>query len=1254
MPNLTDVSITFHTHNQGKDPDSVVHVFVKNRLNTTLGSDQNANFVSNLLDSQRYLDTGDLGDHSGGPYLAYRFGLGANQSFDDPSDHSFSLTLMPDPISVDDIVLPVVDVHVLTHGNNRWIFDYNVAFTFDDESSFSFSSKDDGGIPGVILDQDNRNYSGICAENPLVPAPAPAHPVSKSFLRKVTLDIFTHDDDKNDDTRLDVEIVNRLNATSTTAIAVGADLFPGAHFTDGGPVRTVHWPSDDGNLTLNEILLADMVLPEFNITIHPGQDRWIFDYRVTFEFADPDDFEEKRIIYSSQISGVILDQDNNKHSGVYQGSSFPAVAARPAPALVPNPDPITRTKPIPLALVRQKLDEFINNRNDSDTGHNPPLRRIRLHNSGKYDDGAFPESYVDVRSIVAGRETVNYVSSPTSLGQLNVRGITNTVYFVDVNSDALSISVDSAEPPIFTFKIHFETDGPEETAGLFDIDFMEFSITLKLTLAKSTTTSGQTVVDVLNWITELQELDATATSAGTDTVTGIPLLHYKGTLLGQPVDIISPATSAHSLFIEDLVHVELQTSETSDPGGFLRQSLRDNIFSTLTKQDPITGRTPRDGLNSTVTSWLLGGIADDDVDVDGHNTVITDITPQADSIVITYTVPQNVFVPETPADWPTSANPNPAWDFAPGTLSNIDHIVVLTMENRSFDHMLGYLSLPVAQGGMGRADIDGLTGGESNFFRGTPHPSVPVTDTFFSPFPPHGFEPVHRAINGGLMDGFAAEYAAQNGAAIAGQIMGHQTASTVPVYDALARDFAVGHRWFASHPGPTFCNRFYELTGRLNLDTRGFWEFDNSSPLRPVFTKTIFDYLSDVTDPATGKPEPVSWTYFEQGYCFLRFFERHTFDDEHVVSLDDQDRGFFALAQAGTLPSVSFIDPHFVELPPDTNDDDAPSDIKDGQAFVQRVVEAVVASPAWDKTLLVIVYDEHGGFYDHVPPSAAARVSPELPIDTHGVRVPAFVISPWVGGGAVFGSDAALVPPPAKQRNDLNFDHTSILRTIARRFMSADPPYLGARYAAANDLSAVVGTQLRQTQFRPFLRYNFQFGASQLMLGVKDADPAPGAPLWQLASDSSAAQDFSFEDAGDGFWYIRSHVSNLYLTVQVPDPVPAVGHEPVAAAGGVPPTVPQPVNPGVIQDVKFVAGTVPTGATTGLPAADRQKWRLRLVGSVTGESDLFLIESRAIPGKVLQPTARTQAGAVVLGLNVLVSTPPGPYAWKVNSPLLTS
>jgi phospholipase C len=214
---------------------------------------------------------------------------------------------------------------------------------------------------------------------------------------------------------------------------------------------------------------------------------------------------------------------------------------------------------------------------------------------------------------------------------------------------------------------------------------------------------------------------------------------------------------------------------------------------------------------------------------------------------------------------------------------------------------------------------------------------------------------------------------------------------------------------FASHPGPTFPNRFYELTGRPNLDVRGFWEFDGSGPVRPVATETIFDFLSNAKDPVTGLPQPVSWTYFEQGYTFLRLFERHTFDNDNVVSLNDPDRGFFAMARAGTLPSVSFIDPHFVELPPGSNDDDAPSDITDGQAFVRQVVEAVVASPAWDKTLLLIVYDEHGGFYDHVPPSQAAKISPDLPIDTHGVRVPALVVSPWVGAGAV----SAATPPPS-------------------------------------------------------------------------------------------------------------------------------------------------------------------------------------------------------------------------------------------------
>ena len=803
--------------------------------------------------------------------------------------------------------------------------------------------------------------------------------------------------------------------------------------------------------------------------------------------------------------------------------------------------------------------------------------------------------------------------------------------------------------------------------GLLDLDFRQFSIAVKLTLALGSAPdeSGteRAVVDVLHWVAELADLDKNKRLNHVDPVSNVPFFRYTGTFLGQPVDLVSPA-SAYDLFIEDALQVRLMTANTTDPGGFFRQFARDKIFQTLTKKDALTGRTPIDGINSMATSWLTGGVADDAHDADHNNIVISSVVVEDDNLVISFAGPQNVFAFETPADWPTKTNPNPAWDFSPGTLSNIDHIVVLTMENRSFDHMLGYLSLPVAQGGAGRTDIDGLKGGESNSFRGTAFPSVPVTETFFSPVPPHGFEPVTRAIDGGAMDGFASEYAAQNGAAVAGKIMGHQTASTVPEFDGLARDFAVGHRWFASHPGPTIPNRFYELTGRPNLDPRGFWEFDTPGPIRPVFTKTIFDYLSGATDPITG--QPVTWTYFEQGYNFLRLFQRHTFDDQNIVSLEDPDRGFFAMVKAGTLPSVSFVDPHFVELPPDSNDDDPPADVRDGQAFVRRVVEAVVASPAWTKTLLLVVYDEHGGFYDHVPPAAAARVSPDLPIDTHGVRVPAFVVSPWVGAGTVFGSDTkpvqqaapagpAAVHASVVRRDDLHFDHTSILRTIARRFLSANPPYLGARYAAANDLSAVVGNQLRQSQFLPFLRYNAQFRTSQMTLGIKDANPAPGAPVWQLPTDGSAAQDFSFEDAGNGFFYIRSHVSGLYLTLNAPLPTSAAGDGPDAAAGAPGPIpIPIPIPPGVVQDLKFVPGI-----TSAVPAAEppvpfpqvaRQQWSLTPAGTGAGP-DLFVVRSRAAAGMVLQPTDPAQPGPVVLR-TVPLGTPLVTFAWKVTSPAL--
>jgi hypothetical protein len=265
MPNLNVVTITFHTIDEDKDFDTVVHVFVKNRLDTTGGSDSNTDFISNRLASDRYLPGGDLADHASSPFLARGIGLASIDRFDTGSDHTFTtgagLVLMPQPVALADIVLPAVDIHILPHGNDTWRFDYTLTLGFDDESSFSYSSSTGGGLPGIALDQDNRNYSGICSENPLVPVPAPGKPVTNSALKSVAIDFFTHDSDKDGDTQLNVEIVNRLNATSSTVIASGTNLLPGVQFVDKGSVHTIRWPSPDGTLTLGQVLLADMVLP---------------------------------------------------------------------------------------------------------------------------------------------------------------------------------------------------------------------------------------------------------------------------------------------------------------------------------------------------------------------------------------------------------------------------------------------------------------------------------------------------------------------------------------------------------------------------------------------------------------------------------------------------------------------------------------------------------------------------------------------------------------------------------------------------------------------------------------------------------------------------------------------------------------------------------------------------------------------------------------------------------------------------------
>ncbi len=1232
MPYLQKVTITFNTHGDGKDEDTILHVFVKNRRNNSSTPEQATDFISNLLAYQSHEATSPWDIN---PYLAFGENLAVGDSFKDPSSATFEIPLRSAPIPLEEVILPVVNIHILTKGDDQWIFDYTITFLFDDGRSFPASSNTNG-VTGIILDKNNRNYSGICVENPLITLP----PLSKFetdpvvTLTQVCLEFYTHNDNKNNDTQLNVHIVNRLSESSSQDIAIGLDLLKGQEFPDPSTNSIVFSPTALP-LASNSILLQDIVLPVVFINIaQTGSDRWIFDYRVTYTFSNGQTF-------SSQTNGIILDQNYHKYAGVYQGRPFPTVTPLGRPQLTGHP--INNLKIISLSFLKKKLDEFINKRQGVGS-QDPPIFKIRLHNAGAFG-ATLAESYYDLQSLVANppppgvlsppgfKEAVKYNSSPRSLDQLSHFLGIGDLYFDNINTKSLTINVDPTQPAPVTVELEFDCTNAQETAGGSGaMNFLSFSVRISLTL---TFDKDNSMIDVMSWVSDIQ-----------DPVRGLkftPLggsngYQVSGQFLGQSVTgvVLVPSEFVSDL-IDKVITVRVTTDSGGDFGGSFQKHVREKIFDSLKNPGPFNGPSLRDQLNSTINSWLLGGVIDHPnvCGVRDHRNVCQVLAAaiDGDNLEISYTGPEETFVPPVPPGWPSATTPHSTYDFSQGNLANIDHIVVLTMENRSFDQMLGYLSLPPERGGMGRKDVDGLKGTEFNLLNGTACPSFAfhAQDTIFAPDPPHDYEPVHKAINGGTMDGFVQSYKDEHGPAAAYRIMGYHTAANVPAYDALARDFAIGHRWFAPHPGPTFCNRFYELTGRLNIDPNGFWEVDNSSPLLPVFTPTIFDYLS---------AQRVSWKYFEHHYCFLRFFQSHTFDTENIVAFDDPVFGFVNLAKNGGLPSVTFIDPHFIELPPGGNCDGPPADVQAGQQLVQQVVEAVVTSPQWNKTLLIITYDEHGGFYDHVPPPAATRVSPES-LGTYGVRVPAFVISPWVKGGTVFGHDGIVVGggqgeggvgttahgPVTVQLRNLHFDHTSILKTIARRFMSQNPPYMGARYAEANDLSSVIGNELRPSQFLPFISYNFVYGASQKRLEVQGAGVTPGTILWQFNPNGTIAQQFSFEDAGDGYYYIRTHTGSLYVTAD--DSL------------------------GVKQDVKY-----PTdGSATAANKPNRQRWKLTSNSITVQDRTSFTIWNAAFPGKVLQPSGGSNNSGipVVLGdpaTHVGVLRTPNP--WQVTSPLLSS
>jgi len=419
---------------------------------------------------------------------------------------------------------------------------------------------------------------------------------------------------------------------------------------------------------------------------------------------------------------------------------------------------------------------------------------------------------------------------------------------------------------------------------------------------------------------------------------------------------------------------------------------------------------------------------------------------------------------ERPARTPLGSVPVPDSE-ALAKLAKIDHVVVLMLENRSFDHMLGYLSLSG-----GRTDIDGLKGSESEAYQDRDYPIHHLTDTAGHSEledPCHSPGCVDEQVAGGYVSSYAkyiSHWESTNGAPIIpaepGFVMGHYDARDLPVYDHLASEFCVCDRWFSSVAGATWPNRLYALSGGA--------EGSRDDAAVPLYNRASFVRFLDKAG--------VGWRWYSYDPATLRLIDadyrldtrrhqRFSFFDDRKLSTVERDLGealheqasFLEDAAKGELPAVSWVDPHFQDpsvFGPNSNDDHPPSDVLAGQALVLDLYHALRSSPCWEKTMLVITYDEHGGFFDHVAPPVAVDDSPDF--RHYGVRVPAIVVSPFVEKTSV--------------EHETIFDHTSIIKTILARFCRVDGaiPDMGLRASAANHLGVLFTRSTPRSDFADY------------------------------------------------------------------------------------------------------------------------------------------------------------------------------------------
>jgi phospholipase C len=349
----------------------------------------------------------------------------------------------------------------------------------------------------------------------------------------------------------------------------------------------------------------------------------------------------------------------------------------------------------------------------------------------------------------------------------------------------------------------------------------------------------------------------------------------------------------------------------------------------------------------------------------------------------------------------------------PDAANPVEHVLVIMQENHSFDNYFGALSSPRHYG----KEVDGIRRGLSNPDNG--FGSIPVfkQKELCVKDPSHSWNDMHRDWDGGRNDGFV--NTGKNGP----RVMGYYDETDLPFYYALADQFAISDRHFASVMTQTFPNRFYLLAAT------SFGQVKNLDPVSKssYAQKTIFDLLDQYG---------ISWAYYDDGTGYLKFFQPlYLRSLAKLKTIADYESDL----KTGNLPQVAFLD-----TSAEGEDEHPDADIQRGEAWVGERVRALIASPYWRTSALFFTYDEGGGFFDHVPPPAACApdaIAPKLDdgaergdFARYGFRVPFVAVSPFAKRHYV---------------SHMVQDHTSILKFIESKW---NLPALTARDANASDL----------------------------------------------------------------------------------------------------------------------------------------------------------------------------------------------------------